>query len=118
MSKIKKALKPHSHLVIIQSTKQGNLENYLSYLFEFFLPTYDKTFKEKITLAYRLIFNDSIKREITYYVSTQDFSNRYSEILKNIYKDYNVIFNRQDSAFCTIPMTRLKFRNKFLRYLF
>lgn len=116
MKKIKKALKPNRYLVIIQSTNQGNIENYLSYLFEFFMPTYNKSYKEKIILAYRLIFENSVKREITHYIPIRDFLNRHKEILKNIYKDYNVIFYEQDLAFCSIPMTRLKFKNKFLRY--
>ena len=116
MKKIKEALKINKYLIIVQSTKQRAFEKYISYLFELFLPTYNRSYKEKFILVYSSLTKKSLKRQIKYYISNKDFYYRYSKIVENIKKDYQIISYKKDLAFCSIPMIRLNFKNKILRY--
>jgi 2-polyprenyl-3-methyl-5-hydroxy-6-metoxy-1,4-benzoquinol methylase len=107
MNKVYRALKPGGFVATMDDMPQGRLEQFLEHFFEFWLPTYNLSFIQKIRIAIKIIFGAGKLREGIFSPMEEAKHSSVDEISEILYRDYEVLVNIRKNAFMGTPAMRV-----------
>jgi len=116
MDKVHKALKPGGIVASMDDMPRGKLEQWLEYIFEFLLPTYNLSYLQKLKFVLKLIIGKSkLRKEVFSPMEKAKHSNVF-EISEAFGNKFNVIYSVQENAFVGTPVMRI-IGPDWMRYL-